>query len=287
MCVWRQACFVGSFVFTVWALKLLTFMDRFDVCLKSYFKCCFVFTLWAWELLTFMNWFYVSLKVCFLSCFVFTLWAWELFTFMDWFYVSIKMSFCSCFVFTLWALELLAFMDRFYMCLEIVFHYKCVVTNCTLKCLTSIKWHYHTIIISQMIITLPKWKVQINVSWSLRRFSYSCWHSSVISCMLVGCFLSCRGWQIKLSAQVCVVLCCRGGGYKMFPHSTATLRNEILGKQHWEDKWPINNSVGLLPSSVPCTGLHPAQWHESGSPLLCSNGLGQGLWSSWKLLDTS
>ena len=58
-------------------------MEYFYVLLKISFPSCFVFTMWALELLTYMYGFYVFLKTSFLSCFVITLWAWDLLTFMD------------------------------------------------------------------------------------------------------------------------------------------------------------------------------------------------------------
>ena len=46
--------FLCCFVFTMWALKLLAFMDCFYVFLKVAIKCGFVFTVWALKLLALM-----------------------------------------------------------------------------------------------------------------------------------------------------------------------------------------------------------------------------------------
>ena len=61
MCL--KVYFESCFVFTLWALEPLAFMDRFDMCLKTTFLICIVFTMRTLKLLAYMDCFYCGLIV--------------------------------------------------------------------------------------------------------------------------------------------------------------------------------------------------------------------------------
>ena len=70
--------FLICFIITLWAMKLLSLVDRLDMGSKMTFLSCFIITLWALKLLYLVYRLDMDNKTSFHCCFIIILWALKL-----------------------------------------------------------------------------------------------------------------------------------------------------------------------------------------------------------------